>query len=111
MMVYRCEEPEYIHYVMNSGVFDYYLSQFSTSTINQLTGNALNNIIIPYCLDADEKKRIVDYLYEKCSKIDAIIARQEEIIEKLKEYKLSIITEAVTVGLDPNAKTKNSDVE
>lgn len=57
------------------------------------------------------QEKIVTYLDEKCSKIDAIIARQEEIIEKLKEYKLSIITEAVTKGLHPEKEMKDSGVE
>jgi type I restriction enzyme S subunit len=44
----------------------------------------------------DQQQRIADYLDRKCSQIDAIIARQKEVIEKLKAYKLSVITEAVT---------------
>lgn len=59
----------------------------------------------------NEQERIADCLDEKCSKIDAIIARQEEIIEKLKEYKLSVITELVTKGLEKSDKYKSSGVE
>ena len=51
------------------------------------------------------------YLDHKCSQIDAIIARQQEVIEKLKAYKLSVISEAVTKGLDPNVPMKDSGVE
>lgn len=58
-----------------------------------------------------EQQRIADYLNRKCSQIDAIIARQQEVIEKLKAYKLSVITEAVTKGLNPNAPMKDSGVE
>lgn len=58
-----------------------------------------------------EQKKITDYLDKKCSKIDEIIEKQQAIIEKLKEYKLSIITEAVTKGLNPNAEMKDSGVE
>ena len=43
----------------------------------------------------DEQRRIADYLDRKCSQIDAIIARQQEVIEKLKAYKLSKINEIV----------------
>ena len=59
----------------------------------------------------DEQEHIASYLDRKCSQIDAIIAKQQQIIEKLKEYKLSIITEAVTKGLDPNVPMKDSGVE
>ena len=58
-----------------------------------------------------EQKKIAAYLDEKCSRIDAIIEKQQKIIEKLKEYKLSVITEAVTKGLDPNVPMKDSGVE
>ena len=54
---------------------------------------------------------MTDYLDRKCSQIDAIIARQQEVIEKLKAYKLSVITEAVTKGLNPNVPMKDSGVE
>ena len=58
-----------------------------------------------------EQHRIADYLDRKCSQIDAIIARQQEVIEKLKAYKLSVITEAVTKRLNPHAPMKDSGVE
>lgn len=58
-----------------------------------------------------EQQRIADYLDRKCSQIDAIIARQQEVIEKLKAYKLSVITEAVTKGLKPDVPMKDSGVE
>lgn len=54
---------------------------------------------------------IADYLDRKCSQIDAIIAKQREVIEKLKEYKLSVITEAVTKGLNPDVPMKDSGVD
>ena len=54
---------------------------------------------------------MTDYLDRKCSQIDAIIARQQEVIEKLKAYKLSVITEAVTKGLNPDVPMKDSGVE
>lgn len=54
---------------------------------------------------------IADYLDRKCGQIDAIITRQREVIEKLKAYKLSVITEAVTKGLNPNVPMKDSGVE
>lgn len=59
----------------------------------------------------DQQQCIADYLDRKCSQIDAIIARQQEVIEKLKAYKLSVITEAVTKGLNPDVPMKNSGVE
>jgi type I restriction enzyme S subunit len=58
-----------------------------------------------------EQHTIVSYLDEKCGDIDALISLQEEMISELQAYKQSVITEAVTKGLDPNAKMKDSGVE
>lgn len=56
----------------------------------------------------NEQKRIADYLDTKCSKIDTIIEKQKAIIEKLKEYKISVITEAVTKGINSEVEMKYS---
>lgn len=53
-----------------------------------------------------EQIQIASYLDAKCSKIDEIIEKQQAIIEKLKEYKFSIITEAVTKGINPDVELK-----
>ena len=66
------------------------------------------NIPLPIPATIEEQKQIVDYLDAKCSKIDEIIEKQQAIIEKLKEYKLSIITEAVTSGINPDVEMKDS---
>lgn len=58
-----------------------------------------------------EQEKISTYLNTKCSKIDNIIARKQAVIEKLKEYKLSVITEVVTKGLNPDVPMKDSGVE
>lgn len=57
------------------------------------------------------QQRIADYLDEKCGEIDATIAKQKEIIEKLKAYKQSLISETVTKGLDKSAPLKPSGIE
>lgn len=59
----------------------------------------------------EEQKKISDYLDIKCAKIDSIIEKQKAIIEKLNEYKLSVITEAVTKGLVPNVEMKDSGIK
>ena len=55
-----------------------------------------------------EQIQIASYLDAKCSKIDEIIEKQQAIIEKLKEFKFSIITEAVTKGINPDVELKDS---
>ena len=59
----------------------------------------------------DEQEKIALYLDEKMAKIDASISGKEKFIELLKEQKQIIINDAVTKGLNKNAKFKNSGVE
>lgn len=59
----------------------------------------------------EEQYCITDYLDEKCNKIDTIIAIQQEIIKKLNAYKLSLITETVTKGLNSDVELKDSGIE
>lgn len=59
----------------------------------------------------DEQKTIAAHLDTKCAQIDALIANVQAQIEKLKAYKQSMITEAVTRGLDPSVPMKDSGVE
>ena len=62
-------------------------------------------------LGYDEQCKRADYLDNKCKKIDDLIEKQQIAIEKLKDYKLSIITETVTKGLNLNIEQKDSGYE
>lgn len=55
-----------------------------------------------------EQHRIADYLDTKCARIDSIRKNVEAEIEALKQYKQSVITEAVTKGLDKDVEMKDS---
>ena len=59
----------------------------------------------------NEQQQIADYLDKKCREIDRVVDVQKEVIEKLKEYKQSVITEAVTKGLDKSVSLKDSGIE
>ena len=59
----------------------------------------------------EEQKAIATYLDKECARIDGIVTTQRQIIERLKEYKKSVITEAVTRGLNPDAPMKDSGIE
>lgn len=59
----------------------------------------------------DEQKVIADYLNKAIPEIDALHTDIEKQIETLEEYKKSIITEAVTRGLDPDVEMKDSGIE
>ena len=58
-----------------------------------------------------EQQRIAEFLDRKCAEVDEMIGLQEQIIEELKAYKQSVITEAVTKGLNPDAPMRDSGIE
>jgi len=105
--------------IINNGYLYYFVSSpnYETEFINNITGliggvsvSILKNlqILLP---QKEEQYIIANYLDNKCSKIDIIIEKQQTIIEKLKEYKLSLITETVIKGLNPNVEMKDSGIE
>lgn len=68
--------------------------------------------VLPFPLPSlPEQRTITTYLDEKCGEIDTLISLQEEMISELQAYKQSVITEAVTKGLNPNVPMKDSGVE
>ncbi len=80
------------------------------ATIAHFTKDKFSNL--PFIvLPLDEQKKIVEYLDEKCSAIDQIVASKQKQNEQLAEYRQSLITEAVTKGLNPAAPMKDSDIE
>ena len=75
-----------------------------------LSTETLMNYYIPVPT-LHEQKRIADFLDSKVTEIDKIISETKASIENYKEYKQSVITEAVTKGLDKNVPMKDSGVE
>ena len=58
-----------------------------------------------------EQKAIAEFLDKKCGEVDALIADIQQEIETLEQYKRSVITEAVTKGLDPSVPMKDSGIQ
>lgn len=68
--------------------------------------------VLPYIVPPlPEQTAIAAYLDEKCATIDAIIAEAKATIDEYKAWRASVIFEAVTKGLDPNAEMKDSGVD
>ena len=78
--------------------------------MQHVTLGVFNNFKVPLP-PLSEQQAIADYLDGECARIDSIVEKQRQIIERLKEYKKSVITEAVTRGLNPDAPMKDSGIE
>ena len=92
-------------------VHQYELASRGVGTIQRnLFAPWLKNRIVlipPIC----EQKVIANFLDSQCSEIDAISADIQKEIEILEQYKRSVITEAVTKGLNPDVEMKDSGIE
>lgn len=96
----------------------YWLSMCKIDFLSQSIGGGQPNISqskiknqFYYRPQLSEQKVIANFLDSKCSEIDAISADIQKEIEILEQYKRSVITEAVTKGLNPNAEMKDSGIE
>ena len=113
LRVHKNNFPKFIEYVLvafyQQGITKQYIKQ--TTGIQNLDLTSVladEQIVLP---QQQKQKAIADYLDNKCNKIDQTIEKEKQVIEKLKEYKQSVITEAVTKGLNPDVKMKDSGVE
>lgn len=104
------DSSAFLHYLLHS--YDLYKVFYGMGNgvrqgMNYSDIRKLKMIIPPF----PEQEAIASFLDRKCGEIDSLISLQEEMISELQAYKQSIITEAVTKGLNPNAPMKDSEVE
>lgn len=80
------------------------------SAMQHVTNQIFGNFQVPLP-SLSEQKLIADFLDEKCAEIDKLSEDIQKQIDILNNYKKSVITRAVTKGLDPNAEMKDSGIE
>ena len=102
----------YYKYLFKSFSF---ISEIQTSVMGIREGKNISYPILSYSLlpipSHPEQTAIANFLDEKCNKIDRAVAQKEKLVALLKERKQIVIQNAVTKGLNPNAKMKDSGVE
>ncbi|MGE3755938.1 MAG: restriction endonuclease subunit S [Planctomycetota bacterium] len=79
-------------------------------TVYHIYGGALKGLALPIPPLADQQA-IAAFLDRETAEIDALIAKKERLIELLDEQRTSLITQAVTKGLDPHVPMRDSGVE
>ena len=86
------------------------IAYMNGSCAANLSAEAVSNyyLLLP---DVTEQRQIVSFLDRKCTAIDTAIEKTKKSIEKLEEYKKTVIAKAVSKGIDPNVKMKDSGVE
>lgn len=76
-----------------------------------ISGDKVRNLLLPCPMDLSEQSAIVVHLDRETSRIDALVEKKTRFIELLREKRQALITHAVTKGLDPKVKMKDSGVE
>lgn len=101
-----------------SKYFFYLLQTLRPQLLTYQTGGAQAGVNVGNCKNLtglfpsyEEQEAICMFLDSKCGEVDKVISTQEKRIALLQELKQSIITHAVTKGLNPNVKMKDSGIE
>ena len=97
----------------------YFLSMWQREIFNYMGDDGVRSSLnskdllnIPYpSFSLEKKKKIADFLDEKCAEIDTVIEKTKATIEEYKKLKQSVITQAVTKGIRPNRPMKDSGIE
>lgn len=120
---YGVTSPAYSQFVMNNGNYSgyyyyYYLMVDHTKALLHLAKNLRHSFteeqlgaILAPVPTIEEQHQIVHYLDTQCSEIDATAEDIQKEISLLEDYKKSVITEAVTKGLNPDAEMQDSGIE
>ena len=112
MPVAEGHHPRYLTYLHAA----LYTARINTRSIKQSTG--IQNLdgasyLSEYVGTPGDREQceIAGFLDRETAKIDAFVAKKEQLIELLQEKRTALITRAVTRGLDPNVPMKDSGVE
>ena len=116
-------DVRYFNYIFQTKVFQLSLFGLGNGILIKESGNGkfntirmripmekFGNLLIPIP-NEKEQQQIADFLDTKCSEIDATAEDIQKEISILEEYKKSVITEAVTKGLNPDVEMKDSGIE
>ncbi|MDB2490870.1 restriction endonuclease subunit S [Flavobacteriaceae bacterium] len=101
----------FLYYFLKENFIHEVLKLSAKSTVDSLRRPMFLSFPVSLPSSKQEQTQIANYLDYKTGLIDAIIAQKEELIKKLKEQRQAIINEAVTKGLNPDVKLKDSGIE
>lgn len=104
-------KPSYYKYLFKNDAFISKMNSFTMSLRDgkNIAFSDFGNTLIPYP-PLLSQQAIADFLDAKCADIDSLTVDIQKQINILKEYKKSVITQAVTKGLDPNVEMKDSGI-
>lgn len=103
--------PNFLEFALKSDYAQDQIDLYSTSnTQKNISMDDIPRIelLVP---NLEQQKAITNYLIKKTSKIDATIAKNEELIQLLEEKRVALINQVVTKGLNSNVSMKDSGIK
>ena len=99
--------------IFENSFFQKYLSTFGNGILEHRSAINWDDIKGKYVPlpPLDEQKNILNFLDHETTQIDTLIVKQEKLIELLKEKRQAVISHAVTKGVNPDVRMKDSGVE
>lgn len=103
--------PMFLYYFTSSNSYENWKNSiFNQATIQNIGADKYCTLPIP-TPSSEEQEGIINFLSKKVGQIDALISEKEKMVEDLKAYRSSLITETVTKGLNKKVEMKDSGVE
>ncbi|BBU04987.1 MULTISPECIES: restriction endonuclease subunit S [Aeromonas] len=111
--LFELAHPRYVHYLLRNPIYiTQYMSRSKGIRVNQWDLDPDEFKLIELLLPSkQEQSKIFEFLDYETARIDQLIAKQQRLIELLKEKQQAVISHAVTKGLNPDAPMKDSGIE
>ena len=104
------QNPKFLNYVLNSQSSQRQKSYGKAKLkVVHISASEIGNVFIPVP-PLEEQESIAAYLDKKTEQINGLVGAKQKQIELLKEYKQSLIANAVTKGINPKVKMKDSGI-
>ena len=109
---FKSFSPSLYHYLLNSYLVreQYRFLTRSTTGLGNLDSFSIGEILLPY-IPLQHQSFVLHYLDRKTTQIDSLIEKFENKIELLKEYRVALISQSVTKGLNSDVEMKDSGIE
>lgn len=103
-------DPEFLKYLTETRIYDHFIRQSTIqATIQNVSAERYGELLVPI-LSLSRQRAIIDFLDAKLERLDELMGKKERQLALLAEKRQSLISHAVTRGLNRNAKTKSSGI-
>jgi len=104
-------DSKFLGYALqNASFIDAVVANSTGVSYPAINPTTLLSLPVAYPSDRETQQTIAAFLDWKTNQIDALIAKKQELLDKLKEKRLAVITQAVTKGLNPDAQMRDSGI-